>query len=114
MMFYGYRDPLDYINFETCVNDIHANEDEKEEAGELNTSMGADPHSWTSGNVALWLSAYEPLTWRRWGFAVSAIVKFALENDLRAMRFAILWESVGPIGHGQLMPLVEAKSTTIL
>ena len=110
--FYNYQDKVKVTYMDSCVRDANHKVIQKILAGQGNAPMGPDPYVWSSGNVSLYLSPDEQLTWARWSFVPAAIGKFVAENGLKGTQFIILWHELGPIGYGQLVASSEAPSLT--
>ena len=73
--------------------------------------MGVNPYVYSTGNVTLYLSPDERLTWGRWSLAPAAIKRFVLENGLQGAQFILLWRGVEPMGYGQLVTIEEGTQS---
>ncbi|KAL9132762.1 MAG: hypothetical protein Q9175_006058 [Cornicularia normoerica] len=105
--FYGYQGIVDSADLAVCVGDANTDLLQKVMAGQGNTPMGMVPYVWPSGNLALYLSPGEQLTWVKWSLVPAAIGTFVVENGFKGMQFILLWHELGPIGYGHFVTMRE-------
>lgn len=108
--FYGYQDPVKYTDMDLCVGDANSDIIQKIMTDQGNTPMGMVPYVWSSGNVALYLSPGEQLTWEKWSLVPVAIARFIVENGLKGTQYILLWHELGPVGYGQLVTTSGAQN----
>ena len=109
--FYGYRGKVKNADLDNCMRKVNDEVKEKVKAGRAQSRMGANPYVYLGGQVALYLSPGERLTWSRWSLAPGAIKRFVIENGLKGTQFILLWHGLGPVGYGQLIPTSETRSS---
>ena len=107
--FYGYRGRVKYADLDNCIRRVNAEVMEEVKAGRAQSSMGASPYVYFGGQVTLYLSPGEDLTWSKWSLAPAAIKQFVLENVLKGTQFILLWHGLGPVGYGHLVAASETR-----
>lgn len=88
--FYGYQGPVDFNGMDYCIRAANNDIIQKVMADQKETPMGADPYVWSAGNVALYLSPGEQLTWGKWSLVPVATERFMAENELNGTQFILL------------------------
>ena len=108
--FYAYQDTVNSIAMHACMGAANRDMIQKVMADRYDEHMGVGPYVWTSGDVTLYLSPGEQLTWGKWSLAPAAMGEFIRNNELRGTQFILLWNGLGPVGYGQLVKTSQARS----
>ena len=109
--FYGYRDQVKYADLDDCMRRVNDEVMKKVKAGRAQSPMGANPYIYIGGQVTMYLSPGENLTWSKWSLAPAAIKRFVVKNGLKGTQFILLWRGLGPVGYGQLVATSETRSS---
>ena len=110
--FYGYQGTVNRPDLNNCMRNANDDVVRQTMAGRAQAPMGVNPYVYSNGNVTLFLSPEEQLTWSRWSLAPAAIKRFVLENGLRGTQFILLWRGVEPVAYGGLFVADGTQSPT--
>ena len=101
--FYGYRGVIAPQAMSDCVsaawNDVVSHLQESARP----TVMAVGWYYYSAGDVDFLFKPGERLTWQMWAFVPAWIQEFVTENGFRGTQFILLFEGLGPMGHGQVV-----------